>query len=67
LIEDSSIDAPEITIAVARGEVTLEGTVPDRESKRRADGIGGDFPGVAHVHNRLRIVTPPVSSSRSRA
>jgi len=68
LTDDSWIDASEITLAVAHGEVTLEGTVPDRESKRRAERIAGDLPGVIDVHNRLRIAAAsPASSSRSRA
>jgi BON domain len=52
---DPWIDASEITVTVAKGEVTLEGTVEDRWTKRLADEIAEGCPGVKDVHNRLRI------------
>lgn len=51
---DDELDASDITVTVAKGEVTLEGTVSDRHSKRRAEDISESVNGVSEVHNRLR-------------
>ncbi|MFY9552181.1 MAG: BON domain-containing protein [Thermoanaerobaculia bacterium] len=55
LERDGDLDASEIEVVVAYGEVTLEGMVPDRQSKRLAEDLVEDLPGVKQVHNRLRI------------
>ena len=55
LSRDGDLDASEIEVIVVSGEVTLEGTVPDRESKRLAEDLAEDLPGVKQVQNRLRI------------
>jgi hypothetical protein len=55
LSRDGDLDASEIEVVVVSGEVTLEGAVPDRESKRLAEDLAEDLPGVKQVQNRLRI------------
>jgi hypothetical protein len=55
LEQHGEIDAWEISVMVQNGEVTLEGTVPDRLTKRLAEDVAEDSPGVKQVHNRLRI------------
>lgn len=55
LEQHGEIDAWEIAVTVQAGEVTLEGTVPDRLTKRLAEDVAEDSPGVKQVHNRLRI------------
>jgi hypothetical protein len=55
---NDELDATDITVTVAKGEVTLEGTVPDRHSKRLADDIADSVNGVTDVHNRLRANKP---------
>ena len=55
LERDGELDASDVEVIVAGGEVTLEGTVPDRRSKRRAEDLIEDLPGVKEVHNRLRV------------
>lgn len=55
LTEDPWIDASEIAISVANGEVTLSGTVDNREAKHRAERIVEDITGVDHVQNNLRV------------
>jgi hypothetical protein len=55
LTADPFIDATEITITVHSGDVTLEGTVDDRQAKRRAEDCVEDLPGVRQVHNRLTV------------
>ena len=44
-----------MTVEVKDGEVVLEGTVPDRRSKRLAEHLVEGLSGVRDVHNRLRI------------
>jgi osmotically-inducible protein OsmY len=51
---DDEVDASDITVTVSNGEVTLEGSVPDRHSKHRAEDIADAVNGVKDVHNRLK-------------
>lgn len=53
------LDASEIEVRVENSEVILEGTVPDRWSKRLAEDLAESAFGVQDVHNRLRITQPP--------
>jgi osmotically-inducible protein OsmY len=55
LTADPDIDASEIVVEVADGEVTLGGSVPDRRMKRDAEESVEDISGVRQVHNRLRV------------
>lgn len=54
LTEDVWIDASEVEITAADGEVTLNGTVEDRRAKRRAEDCVEAVAGVKHVQNNLR-------------
>lgn len=56
LTRDPDVDATDIAVRVAGGEVTLEGTVEDRRMKRLAEGAAESVSGVVDVHNRLRLV-----------
>jgi osmotically-inducible protein OsmY len=55
LTQDPEVDATEMEIVVADGEVTLMGFVEDRETKRRAEDIAECAPGVKEVHDQLRV------------
>jgi osmotically-inducible protein OsmY len=55
LTEDWRVDASDITVKVANGEVTLDGTVASREAKRRAEDLVDGISGVKHVQNNLRV------------
>ena len=66
LTEDWRIDASEVTVRVENGEVTLDGTVPDRASKRRAEDLVEDISGVKHVQNNLRVAATSLGE-QSRA
>ena len=55
LCDNPYIDATEIDVEVINGEVTLTGTVNDRESKRLAEDIGESVSGVKNVENRLKV------------
>ncbi len=55
LTRDWRVDASNITVKVEGGEVTLEGHVPSRDAKRRAEDCVEDVSGVKHVQNNLRV------------
>lgn len=55
LWEHGEIDASDIDVTVANGEVTLEGTVDSRWTKRMAEDAAYKARGVNDVHNRLRV------------
>jgi hypothetical protein len=56
LTDDAMVDASEIEVQVRQGEVTLTGTVRDRDQKRRAEDLAERVSGVKDVINALRIV-----------
>ena len=49
------LDAGDVEVSAQSGEVTLEGTVPDRRMKRLAEDLAEQSPGVRDVHNHLRV------------
>jgi len=55
LSDDPHVDASEVEVVVASCEVTLSGTVPNREAKRRAEDVAERVSGVKHVQNNLRV------------
>src|SRR5262249_6498718 len=57
LADDSFLDASEIEVEVKNGEVTLSGTVTQRQDKRRAEDLAENVSGVQHVQNNLRLKT----------
>lgn len=54
LTRHGRIDATDITITVANGEVTLEGEVDSREGKRLAEEVAESVDGVREVTNHLK-------------
>ncbi|HEY8564790.1 MAG TPA: BON domain-containing protein [Beijerinckiaceae bacterium] len=57
LTDDPQVDASEVDVAVADGEVTLSGTVSSRFEKRRAEDVAESVSGVTHVQNNLRVTS----------
>ena len=55
LTDDGWLDATHINVSVSGGEVTLSGTVENREAKHRAERLVEDLSGVKHVQNNLRV------------
>jgi hypothetical protein len=51
------LDASEIDVVVSGGEVTLQGSVGDRHSKRLAEDLAEQASGVREVHNLLRVTS----------
>ncbi len=58
LTAHGGIDATDIEVSVQDGEVTLQGTVDSRETKRMAGQAVDSIYGVRDVHNELRIRRP---------
>lgn len=52
---NDEVDATGISVSVAGGEVTLEGSVETRHMKREAEDVAETVPGVSDVHNRVRV------------
>jgi hypothetical protein len=61
------IDASDIEVEIENEEVTLTGSVSDREQKRLAEDCAESVRGVSDVHNRLTIRRRSESSSGSVA
>jgi len=57
LMDDPWVDASGIEVSVKNGEVTLSGTVADRDAKRWAEDAAEHVGGVKHVQNNLRVET----------
>jgi len=55
LTEDPWLDAVDIEFTVKDGEVTLSGTVSDRQARRRAEDLVESIGGVGYVQNNLRL------------
>lgn len=49
------IDASDVEVKVQNGEVTLTGTIDQRDHKRRLEQMIEDLPGVDDVRNELRV------------
>jgi osmotically-inducible protein OsmY len=58
LTYDDQVDASEIEVKVNGNEVTLDGTVDNRNARHRAEDIIESIPGVTHVQNNLRVQKP---------
>lgn len=55
LSDHGAVDASGISVKVEEGEVTLDGTVPERRMKRLAEDLAEEVRGVTDVHNHLRV------------
>jgi hypothetical protein len=55
LTQHGQIDASDIEVEVHNGEVTLRGAVDNRRTKRLAEDIIDDIPGVNDIYNQLRV------------
>ncbi|MGI9042078.1 MAG: BON domain-containing protein [Gemmatimonadales bacterium] len=55
LAERPDLDASDIEVQVEGGEVTLAGTVAERDARWLAEDLLEAIPGVSLVHNHLRL------------
>lgn len=67
LMYDQALDTSDIEISVKQGEVVLEGTVPSRHDKFRAEQLAESVLGVDDVTNKLRVRRHGSSGSQSHA
>jgi osmotically-inducible protein OsmY len=67
LCDSPDIDATDVEVNVANGEVTLTGSVSDRNQKRRAEDLIEQISGVREVHNNLRVSTGSTAGSSATA
>lgn len=49
------LDASDVTVSVAGGQVTLEGTVPELRMKHCIEDLVDACPGVQDIENRIRV------------
>lgn len=49
------LDVSDVTVSVAGGKVTLEGTVPERRMKHYIEDLVDACPGVQDIDNRIRV------------
>lgn len=55
LSDDPYVDASDVEVKVENGEVTVSGTVDNRNTRRRIEDIIDSVQGVSHVQNNLRV------------
>lgn len=55
LTDDGALDASDIEVSVANGEVQLSGFVDSKWAKRRAEDCAEDVSGVTNVQNNIRL------------
>jgi osmotically-inducible protein OsmY len=55
LTDDPFVDATDITVSVANGEITLSGSVETRSMKYAVEDLVADIPGVSAVHNSIQV------------
>lgn len=67
LTDDDNLDATEISVRVADGRVTLEGTVDQRWMKHLAEDIADSCNGVKEVDNRITVTQGSETLSRGTA
>jgi osmotically-inducible protein OsmY len=63
LMADDLVDASDIEVQVKNGEVTLTGSVGDRQAKRRAEDLAEQVMGVRDVMNQIRVESGTSSGS----
>jgi osmotically-inducible protein OsmY len=67
LTQCGDLDATDIEIVVSSGEVTLQGSVPDRRAKHMAEDLSEQVSGVREVNNQIRVVQPGTGQSEPQS
>jgi BON domain len=55
LTDDPFVDASDLSVSVATGEVTLSGTIETRQMKYAVEDLVADIAGVIAVHNSIQV------------
>jgi hypothetical protein len=58
LWQAGGIDTSDVEVSVAKGEITLSGSVPERPMKYAIEDICDHVGGVVEIHNQLRVRRP---------
>lgn len=53
----SGLDVSDVEVSVSDGQVTLQGTVPDRRTKHAVEDCVDDCAGVKEIENRVRCAS----------
>jgi len=64
LTQHGMVDASDIEVTVQNGEVTLRGSVDNRQAKRTAEDIVDSVFGVKDVTNQIKVKQPGDSNQR---
>ena len=64
--ECGELDASELEVRVSNAEVTLLGTVRDRQHKRLAEDLTDQVSGVREVHNQIRVAQPGADAGQGQ-
>ncbi len=57
----SGLDVADVEVSVEKGQVTLQGTVPDRHTKHAIEDCVDDCAGVKDVENRVKVTSGGMS------
>ena len=60
ILDDPELDDLAVAVQASKGVITLQGAVPDEDSRARAEEVARATPGVLKVENRIEVVAPPV-------
>lgn len=55
LSDDEEIDASQVEVKVEKGEVTLSGTVQNRDARRRIEDVVERISGVKEINNQVKV------------
>lgn len=67
LWDDPIVDASDIDVRCEQGRIVLEGHVPVRWMKHRAEDIADAVPGAKEVDNRIRVGAPDTDATATGA
>lgn len=58
LVHREDVDSSDVTVAVREGEVTLDGSVPERRMRYLIEDLAAGHPAVRDVDNRIAVRKP---------
>lgn len=58
LLRRDDVDSSDVTVAVREGEVTLDGSVPQRSMRYLIEDLAAGHPTVRDVANRIKVRRP---------
>jgi len=66
LAQQGHVDASDVEVRVQNGEITLSGTVSDRNDKRRIEELVENLSGVDDIKNEIRVRRETSSTSSTQ-